>query len=138
MSLTFRTVPLVRFTVHIPSCLASSVPPFLFHLLLSYAHVLSILMAPKAVVHETVYPKVHHVREEIYTREIHDEHIYDRILPIIDVQVLPAKHFAPMGPNGEFVEVPAAAVAARGGGPTVGRIGSLRRPSRKSLPAKVI
>jgi len=78
-------------------------------------------MAPKAVVHETVYPKVHHVREEIYTREIHDEHIYDRILPIIDVQVLPAKHFAPMGPNGEFVEVPAAAVAARGGGPHGGK-----------------
>ena len=48
-----------------------------------------------AVVHETIVPDVHHIRFEQTTREIHHHHVHNRILPIIDVQVLSARHFVP-------------------------------------------
>ncbi|KAI9752480.1 MAG: hypothetical protein M4579_005604, partial [Chaenotheca gracillima] len=46
-----------------------------------------------AVTHETVFPEVHTIREEVITREIHYHNVYHRILPIIDVEVLPPRHF---------------------------------------------
>lgn len=46
-----------------------------------------------AVTHETITHPVHEIREERITREIHEDHVYHRILPITDVQVLPARHF---------------------------------------------
>lgn len=55
-----------------------------------------------AVVHETVNREVHHIREEVVTREIHNYHIFHRILPIIDVEVLPARHFVPDGRGGKI------------------------------------
>lgn len=60
-----------------------------------------------AVTHETVNTTVHHIRHEEITREIHKHDVYHRTLPIIDVQVLPAKHFVP-NPSGDgLVEVSA-------------------------------
>ena len=40
-------------------------------------------------------PEVHHIRHEQVTREIHTHDVYHRELPIIDVQVLPARHVIP-------------------------------------------
>ncbi|KAI9784861.1 MAG: hypothetical protein M1816_000706 [Peltula sp. TS41687] len=53
-----------------------------------------------AVVHETIIPKVHHIREEKIVREIHTKDIIHRIQPIIDVEVLPPRHFVPDGHGG--------------------------------------
>lgn len=58
---------------------------------------------PAAVTHETVIQNVHEIREEKITREIHNYDIYHRILPIIDIEVLPARHFVPG--NGGYVEI---------------------------------
>ncbi|KAG8528016.1 uncharacterized protein KY384_006932 [Bacidia gigantensis] len=57
-----------------------------------------------AVTHETVHREMRHVREERITREVHNHEIYHRVQPIIDVEVLPTRHFLPMG-NGELLEV---------------------------------
>lgn len=46
-----------------------------------------------AVVHEKVDREVHHIREERITREVHHHDVYHRILPIIDIEVLPARHY---------------------------------------------
>lgn len=45
--------------------------------------------------HEVVLPTVHHIRHEVVTREIHTHEYFHRILPIIDVEVLPTRHFVP-------------------------------------------
>ncbi|KAH0176058.1 hypothetical protein KCU86_g16135, partial [Aureobasidium melanogenum] len=58
-----------------------------------------------AVTHETVQPQVHHIREEVITREIHNHDVYHRILPIIDIEVLPARHFVPTGNGDELMEI---------------------------------
>lgn len=60
----------------------------------------------RPVVHETIQPIEHEERQEIITREIHNHHVIHRILPVRDVEVLPAKHYAPIGPNGALVEIP--------------------------------
>ncbi|MCJ1359284.1 MAG: hypothetical protein MMC33_009285 [Icmadophila ericetorum] len=65
-----------------------------------------------AVVHETVHQDIHHIREEVITREIHTHDVYHRILPIIDVEVLPARHFLPVE-GGGLVEISADEVPAR-------------------------
>jgi len=49
-----------------------------------------------AITHETVRAQHQQVRQEVITRETHDYHIYHRILPIIDIEVLPARHFVPI------------------------------------------
>ena len=67
----------------------------------------------EALVHETVRPEVHHIREEHITREIHNHDIYHRILPIIDVEVLPPRHFLPVE-GGGLVEISADEVPGRG------------------------
>lgn len=56
-----------------------------------------------AVTHETVVQNVHHVREERITREIHNHHVFHRILPIVDIEVLPARHFVPI--EGGYAEI---------------------------------
>ncbi|MCJ1413466.1 hypothetical protein MMC19_007571 [Ptychographa xylographoides] len=66
-----------------------------------------------AVVHETVNQKVHHIRHEEITREIHQHEYYHRILPVIDVEVLPPRHFLPVE-GGGLVEVSADEVPGRG------------------------
>ncbi|QDS74628.1 hypothetical protein FKW77_009102 [Venturia effusa] len=60
-----------------------------------------------AVTHETVIPEIHHVEHEVLTREIHNYDIYHRILPIKDIEVLPAKHFVRDPVTGELTQIPA-------------------------------
>ncbi|KAL1304067.1 hypothetical protein AAFC00_000502 [Neodothiora populina] len=55
-----------------------------------------------AVTHNTINREVHHIREEVVTREIHYHDVYHRILPIIDIEVLPARHFVPDGKGGKI------------------------------------
>lgn len=63
--------------------------------------------------HETVRKEVHNVRQEVITREIHNHDVYHRILPVIDVEVLPTRHFLPVE-GGGLVEISAAEVPGRG------------------------
>ncbi|KAI9840156.1 MAG: hypothetical protein M1837_001869 [Sclerophora amabilis] len=67
-----------------------------------------------AVCHETIYPEVRRIREEVITREIHLHDVYHRILPVIDVQILPARHFVPI-PGGGLREATAEEVSGRQG-----------------------
>ncbi|CAJ2503433.1 Uu.00g108270.m01.CDS01 [Anthostomella pinea] len=46
-----------------------------------------------AVTHETVRPQVHEIVEEQIHREIHNHDVYHQILPVYDLEVLPARHF---------------------------------------------
>ncbi|KAI4205431.1 MAG: hypothetical protein LQ350_000474 [Teloschistes chrysophthalmus] len=66
-----------------------------------------------AVVHETVVQDVHHIREELITKEIHTHDVYHRILPVIDVEVLPPRHFLPVE-GGGLVEISGKEVPGRG------------------------
>lgn len=79
-------------------------------------HHLKCLMANRhdlAVVHENVTKDVHHIREEVMNREVHTHDVYHRILPIIDIEVLPPRHFLPVE-GGGLVEVSAEEVPGRG------------------------
>jgi len=49
-----------------------------------------------AVTHEIIKKQRDEVIQKVITRETHDYHIYHRILPIIDIEVLPARHFVPI------------------------------------------
>lgn len=53
-----------------------------------------------AVVHETIIPEVLNIREEKIEREIHTYDVFHRIQPIIDVEVLPPRHFIPVEGGG--------------------------------------
>ncbi|KAL8942286.1 MAG: hypothetical protein Q9216_001759 [Gyalolechia sp. 2 TL-2023] len=66
-----------------------------------------------AVVHERVHQDVHHIREEVITKENHEHDVYHRILPIIDVEVLPPRHFLPVE-GGGLVEISGKEVPGRG------------------------
>lgn len=64
--------------------------------------------------HETVNPIVHHETQEVITREIHTHDVFHRVQPVIDVEILPTKHFIPDPQNpGSLKEIPASAVAGR-------------------------
>lgn len=67
------------------------------------------------MIHETVQPEVHHIREEVITREIHNYDVYHRILPIIDIEVLPARHFVPTGNGDDLMEISADEIPGRTG-----------------------
>ncbi|KAL8796428.1 MAG: hypothetical protein Q9182_007387 [Xanthomendoza sp. 2 TL-2023] len=66
-----------------------------------------------AVVHERVHEDVHHIREEHITKEVHNHDVFHRILPIIDVEVLPPRHFLPVE-GGGLVEISSKEVPGRG------------------------
>ena len=67
-----------------------------------------------AVTHETINKDVHHIREEHITREIHTHDYFHRILPIIDVEVLPPRHFVPSATDpAELVEVAGNSIPGR-------------------------
>ncbi|KAB5562969.1 hypothetical protein GE09DRAFT_766122 [Coniochaeta sp. 2T2.1] len=57
-----------------------------------------------AVTKEVVKPIVHERTEEHITRDIHTHDVYQKILPVKDVEVLPARHWVP-GPDGRLVQV---------------------------------
>lgn len=62
-----------------------------------------------AVTHETIQPVIHQVRAEKTTRDIHTTDVHHRILPIVDIEYLPARHFV-YSSNGQLIEVPESAV----------------------------
>jgi hypothetical protein len=66
-----------------------------------------------AVTHETVTTEVSEICEEQITREIHNHHVFHRVLPIIDIEVLPARHFVPV--EGGYAEISADEVPGRAG-----------------------
>ncbi|QSZ34588.1 hypothetical protein DSL72_006182 [Monilinia vaccinii-corymbosi] len=59
-----------------------------------------------AVTHETVLPTEHEIiTKEIY-REIHQHHYYHRVLPVIDTEILAAKHYV-YGDDGDtLIRIP--------------------------------
>ena len=65
------------------------------------------------MVHENVTQDIHHIREEVITREVHNHDVFHRILPVVDVEVLPPRHFLPVE-GGGLVEVSASEVPGRG------------------------
>lgn len=85
--------------------------------------------------HETVHQNVHHVREEVVTREIHTHDVYHRIQPIIDVEVLPARHFLPVE-GGGLVEISAEDVPGRRNNWVIAETAS-KIPSDEAAPAKI-
>lgn len=84
--------------------------------------------------HETVHKEFHHVREEVVTREIHTHDVYHRIQPIIDVEVLPARHFLPVE-GGGLVEVSADEVPGRHSNWVIAETAS-KIPSDEPAPPK--
>ncbi len=99
-----------------------------------------------AVVHEKVIPRVHHVREERVEREIHTHDVIHRIQPVIDVQVLPPRHFVPTE-QGTLKEVSADEIPARQGHwgivetvtkPPGGPTESERGPEVVQLPPSIV
>ncbi|KAI9717144.1 MAG: hypothetical protein M1812_004892 [Candelaria pacifica] len=57
-----------------------------------------------AVTHELVTQEVHHIREEVVTREVHYHDVYHRVQPVIDIEVLPPKHYVQAN-DGRLIEV---------------------------------
>jgi hypothetical protein len=53
-----------------------------------------------AVTHETRYVETHEVVQQQITREIHNHHVYHRVLPVLDFEVLPPRHFIPVEGGG--------------------------------------
>ncbi|KAI9681058.1 MAG: hypothetical protein M1822_007132 [Bathelium mastoideum] len=67
-----------------------------------------------AVTHQIIHKDIHHIREERITREIHTHDHFHRILPVIDVEVLPPRHFVPSATDPtRLVEVPGSAIPGR-------------------------
>jgi hypothetical protein len=58
----------------------------------------------KAVTKEVVKPVVHEQVEEHIMRDTHTHDVYHKILPVRDVEVLPARHWVP-GPDGRLIQV---------------------------------
>lgn len=58
-----------------------------------------------AATHETIRQDTHEVEHRQITREIHEHHVFHRILPIKDVEVLPARHFIESD-SGQRTEIP--------------------------------
>lgn len=56
-----------------------------------------------AVTHHQIVKQHHEILEEQVTREIHEHHVFHRKLPIIDIEVKPARHFIPV--QGGYAEV---------------------------------
>lgn len=55
-----------------------------------------------AVVHETVRVDTHEIVTERVEREIHTHDVYHRILPIVDIEVLPPRHFVQTPAGGRY------------------------------------
>ena len=48
--------------------------------------------------------KVYNIREEIITKDIHHYDVLHRVQPVVDVEVLPARHYVPTA-DGTLKEV---------------------------------
>ncbi|KAI9745620.1 MAG: hypothetical protein M1818_001154 [Claussenomyces sp. TS43310] len=88
-----------------------------------------------AVVHETVIPTILHETQQLLTREVHTHDVFHRILPVVDVEVLPTKHFIPDPQKpGSLIEIPAAAVPGRQTNWQLQVNPSIRDPAASSVP----
>ena len=47
-----------------------------------------------AVTHQTIREDVHEIEEQQISRDIHVDHVFHRILPVEEVEVLPARHYS--------------------------------------------
>lgn len=56
-----------------------------------------------AVTHQQIVEQHREIREEVVTCEVHEHHVFHRKLPIIDIEVTPARHFIPV--QGGYAEV---------------------------------
>ena len=68
-----------------------------------------------AVIHETITQNIHTIYHQEITREIHEYHVFHRILPITDIEVLPPRHFVPLEEPGTFAEIAASEIPGRTG-----------------------
>lgn len=87
------------------------------------------------MVHDNITNDVHHIREEVITREVHNHDVFHRILPVVDVEVLPPRHFLPVE-GGGLVEVSAAEVPGRGQNWVIAETAS-KIPSDQAAPQGV-
>lgn len=60
---------------------------------------------PSAVTHERINRLTTNIREEHVYRDVHEYDVFRSTQPVIDVEVLPARHFV-QRPSGTRVEVP--------------------------------
>ncbi|KAL8916504.1 MAG: hypothetical protein Q9208_008482 [Pyrenodesmia sp. 3 TL-2023] len=84
------------------------------------------------VIRITVFRNIHHIRKELITREIHEHEVYHRILPVIDVEVLPPRHFLPVE-GGGLVEISGKEVPGRGNNWVIAETAS-KIPSDQAAP----
>lgn len=63
----------------------------------------AVVWAP-AVTHETQIIQPVQVVQRAVSREVHNHHFMHGVLPVVDLQVLPARHFCPDG-HGGYVEI---------------------------------
>lgn len=59
-----------------------------------------------AVVHEHITPTHQEIRQDAITREIHNHDVYHRILPVIETDILPTKHYVKGQDGKTFIEIP--------------------------------
>ncbi|KAH8594444.1 hypothetical protein B0O99DRAFT_595378 [Bisporella sp. PMI_857] len=59
-----------------------------------------------AAVHEHVTPTIHDIREEQITRETHTHDVYHRLLPVIETEILPTKHYISSEDGKGLIEIP--------------------------------
>lgn len=64
------------------------------------------------VTHENITRTEQEVREERIEREIHNHHVFHRILPVVDIEVRPARHFV-LAQGGGYIEISADEVPAQ-------------------------
>lgn len=57
------------------------------------------------VTHTSFQPVIHHVRQELISRDVHSPQVFRRILPIRDAIVRPTRHFVVSPHDGILVEV---------------------------------
>jgi hypothetical protein len=87
----------------------------------------------KAITHEYISPRVHYDTREVITQEVHTYEIVHRVLPIIDVEVLPTMHYIqdPEQPS-SLKEVPISAVAPKNNNWSISPSGGPPLSSKKS------
>lgn len=65
------------------------------------------------VIKEVRETRRHHIQQQAVTREIHRHHMVRKVLPVVDAEVLPARHFIQQ-PDGELEEVGGEILEERG------------------------
>jgi len=67
-----------------------------------------------AAIQETRVVNTHEIVEQRITREVHNYDVVHRVLPVIDIEVLPPRHFVPSTKGDSLVEIPASQVPGGG------------------------